>query len=392
MRICVLTSGHLATCPRMAKAAAAFAEAGHEVRMVSAQFLDWAAEADRAPECCRWSAVDYRRRTAPTTYWRTAIAFHAARRWVDFAGPQRVSPAMLSAANGRASGALLKRALAEPADLFYGGTRGGIAVAALAARRAGVPYGVDLEDYHEGESAGAPRALIRQIQSEVLPRAAFITAGSAAIAARYQVDYGVPVVPIHNTFPLPAAAPDPEPPGRGVLRLYWFGQTIGADRGLADVMRAVELAGIRAELHLRGAGTAAGSAVPVHVYPPAAPGSMVELCRPYDIGLSPEVGRPLNRNLCLSNKALTYILAGLAVVLTDTEGQRALAADLGEGAILYRPGDIPALANGLQLWAEDRSALRRARQASWNAARTRWHWEHRCEKGALLAALEGAFR
>ena len=47
MRICVITSGHLATCPRMVKAADALAEAGHAVRIVSAQFLDWAAEADR---------------------------------------------------------------------------------------------------------------------------------------------------------------------------------------------------------------------------------------------------------------------------------------------------------------------------------------------------------
>src|SRR5208283_374773 len=110
MRICVITSGHLATCPRMVKAADALAEAGHTVRIVSTQFLDWAADADRVwggppggcplghgtspsrypveesapvprPRCPSWSTVDYRRRTAPATYWRTRLEFQAARRW-----------------------------------------------------------------------------------------------------------------------------------------------------------------------------------------------------------------------------------------------------------------------------------------------------------------------
>ncbi|HUB83243.1 MAG TPA: glycosyltransferase [Bryobacteraceae bacterium] len=391
-RICVITAGHLATCPRMVKAAGALAEAGHYVRVISAQFLEWAAEADRPLAPVRWSAVDYRLRVAPAKYWRVAAEFHAARRWIKLIGPRCASLGALAAANGRAAHDLLKRALREPADLFYGGTRGGLAIAALAARRAGVPFGVDLEDFHEGESPGPSGELIRQLQRRVLPRAAFVTAGSCAIASRYEADYAVRVLPIHNTFPLPAQAPDPEPPGNGALRLYWFGQTIGADRGLEDVVRAIEAAGIRAELHLRGAGVFTHRRIPIHIHPPAPPEQMIDLCRPYDVGLSPEAGRPINRELCLSNKALTYILGGLAVVLTDTAGQRQFGCELGEGALRYRPGDVPSLAAGLKRWAQDRAALRRAREAAWNAARNRWHWEHRREKGALVAAVEGAFR
>ena len=390
MRICVITAGHLATCPRMVKAASALAEAGHDVRMISTKFLDWAADADRPLAPRRWRAVDFRRRSAPAAYWRTALEFHAARHWVRRMGARHASLGTLAAANGRAARDLLKLALAEPADLFYGGTRGGLAIAALAARHAGVPYGIDLEDFHDGESEGSPCEIIRQIERRVLPRAAFVTAGSCAIASRYEADYGIPVLPIHNTFPLPAQAPDPEPPGHGALRLYWFGQTIGADRGLEDVIRAVDLAGIRAELHLRGAGAFTHRQLPVHIHPPAPPGQMIDLCRPYDIGLSPEEGRTPNRELCLANKALTYILGGLAVVLSDTAGQRQFACELGEGALRYQPGDIATLAAGLKRWAHDRPALRRAREAAWNAARNRWHWEHRHEKGALIAAVEGA--
>ena len=390
MRICVITAGHLATCPRMVKAARALAEAGHEVRAVSAQFLEWAADADRPSAPRRWKAVDYRLRTAPAKYWRTAIEYHAARHWVKRIGARFAPLGALAAANGRAVRDLLKLALAEPADLFYGGTRGGLGVAALAGQRAGVPFAIDLEDFHDGESEGQPCEIVRHLQRRVLPRAAFVTAGSCAIASRYEADYGVPVLPIHNTFPLPAHAPDPEPPGNDALRLYWFGQTIGSDRGLDDVVHAIEIAGIRAELHLRGAGAFTHPRIPVHVHPPAPPAQMIDLCRPYDVGLSPEAGLTPNRELCLANKALTYILGGLAVVLSDTVGQRQLGCELGEGALRYQPGDVASLAAGLKRWSQDRAALRRAREAAWNAARTRWHWEHRHEKGALIAAVEGA--
>ena len=305
--------------------------------------------------------------------------------------------AILAAVNGRAAYELLKLALAEPADLFYAGTCGGLAIAALAARKTGKMYGLDLEDFHDGEFE-------RDVLREVLPGAAFVTAGSAAIATEYERWFGIPALAIHNTFPLPVVAPREEPPGKGTLRLYWFSQTIGAGRGLEDVVRAVGVAGIRAELHLRGSArpeyvarlkTLIGEVkarMTVEVHAPAPPDQMVELCFPYDAGVSAEEARDVNRELCLSNKALTYVVAGLPVVLTETAGQRDLAGDLGEGALRYQAGDVLSLANGLRRWAEDPGALRRARAAAWRAAQRRWHWDHRAEKGALIEAVEGAVR
>jgi glycosyltransferase involved in cell wall biosynthesis len=280
---------------------------------------------------------------------------------------------------------------------------------AEAGRRADVPFALDLEDFHSAErDAGAAsalgHALAERIEKAVLPDAQFLTASSAAIAGAYANTYGVHPVTVHNTFPLPARAPALEPsPGEG-LRLYWFSQTIGAGRGLEDAVRGVGLAGMPGELHLRGRpvpgyvdilrrladGVAPRLRIVLH--DPAPPDTMVEACAGYDVGLAVEPGFSVNNRLALSNKAFTYMLAGLAVVLTDTPGQRELAVDLGEGAALCAPGDASAIAAALTRWTREKISLARAKAAAWQAARRRWHWEHPDDRGALLAAVDKALR
>jgi hypothetical protein len=113
---------------------------------------------------------------------------------------------------------------------------------------------------------------------------------------------------------------------------------------------------------------------------------MVDLCREHDIGLAIEEPDVFNHDLALSNKALTYPLAGLALLLTETAGQRVLAADVGE-AVVVKSGDVDALAAGLRQWADSPARLTDAKAAAWEAARRRWHWEHEVERGRLLDSV-----
>jgi hypothetical protein len=119
---------------------------------------------------------------------------------------------------------------------------------------------------------------------------------------------------------------------------------------------------------------------------------MVDSCRPYEVGLAVEQPDVRSRELCLTNKALTYPLAGLATVVTNTLGQRAFAEDLGAGALAYAPGDVRTFADGLRRWFEDPMRLTCARRAAWAAAARRWHWEHPLERDALVGAIEAAVR
>lgn len=411
-KICVVTAGHLSTCPRMLKAADAFAEAGYEVRMISTRHVGWATKTDeevRRSRNWRWTVVDYDRNSARATYWLSGMRYKTARKLAQFINPTRLPLHLTASGYGRVHGELLAAALAEPADLFYGGTTGALTAVAMAGRRTNTPYALDLEDFHSAEQDSNPEAdlshaLAERIERDILPGAAFLTAGSRAMADAYRDKYGVNPITIHNTFPLPDREPDfSRAPGEA-LRLYWFSQTIGVGRGLEDVIKAIGLANISAELHVRGnpvtgyleslqrlAADAAPSLQLIY-HEPASPARMIELCRSYDIGLAVEPGFSFNNKIALSNKAFTYMLAGLAVVFTDTPGQRPLALDLGNAALLYQPGDVAALAAGLKRWADDKELLGAAKMAAWKSAKRRWHWQHDSERGALLQVVRNVLR
>lgn len=407
LRICVLTAGHLSTSPRMLKAADTLARAGYHVRVVSTRHVDWATETDRSVRRSReglwtWRVIDFRRQGAKRLYLTSGIRSRSAR-WIGKQlSPKTLTVGLAARARDRIYPEIVSAVLEESVDLIYGGG-GALAATAESARRMGVPFALDLEDFHTGEYADSAEtrvanAFTSRIEREVLPRAALITAGSREIANAYIERYGVDAIPINNSFPLPETPPDTQPP-TGQLRLYWFSQTIGPGRGLEEIVSGVAAAGIEASLHLRGrpmAGylaelsqraVAVAPRLRLVDHPPGAPDEMVSLCRGFDIGLAPELDSVLNKSLSLSNKALTYILAGLGVAMTDTQGQHELGVDLGEGAVLYRPGDVATLGAGLARWDRDRESLGRAKAASWAAAKRRWNWDDPRESGRLLEAV-----
>ena len=410
-RICVVTAGQLSTCPRMLKAADAFADAGWDVHVVSTSWMAWARTGDaeiiaRRSGKWKWSVVKWNRASAPVRNFWSGIRHRLTRRVVSQIGPRRASLRTLGAAQIRINTELTAKAAQVDCDFFYGGG-GALAATALAAKRNAVPFALDLEDFHSGELDDSPdgyraRTIVEEIETRVLPRASFLTAGSGGIAEAYRDKYAAAPLVVNNTFPLPSQPPVFKTNASPTLRLYWFSQTIGGGRGLEEVVQALGMADIPVELHLRGRpanGYLKGlqtlvnrvaSKTILRVHEPSSPDEMVALAAEFEVGLAVEETKNVNRRICLTNKAFTYVLAGLAVVFTDTPGQRALAHDLGAGALLYPPGDAAALAKGLRNWASDKNILLAARKAAWEAARRRWHWEHSLERGVLLRALDSA--
>ena len=406
-RVTVVTAGHLSACPRMLKAADALACAGYRVRVVSVNHTPWMADADVVVKSTRhwsWSVVDYDAVTGRALQRRTGARFRVMQALAKAFGPGRLSIGLAIRAYSRAHDEIVREVIAQPADIIYGGSTGALAAVAESARRLGVPYGIDFEDLHSGEHGGEDgeltNALAARIERHVIHNAAFLTAGSPMIADAYAELYGVRPIPVHNTFSIVPDAAN----GRvdGPLRLYWFSQTLGAGRGIEDIIRAAGKADVPVALHLRARpipsyvrslrSLSEGIApkLELALHDPAAPDDMVALAQAYDAGLACEEPHTMNRRLCLTNKIFTYLAAGVPVVLSRTPAQARLESDLRDAAFGYECGDTDGLACVIRRLATDATLRGRSRAAARAAAECRWHWEHPEDRGALLAAVGAA--
>ena len=393
-RICLVTTGQPSTNPRLVKEADALVEAGFAVEVIGAHWTSWAHDADRrllASRQWRCMLIDWRREAAPLLFWKTRIRHRVARELAQYLA----SDTLRDAATSRITPELTRRALATPADLYIAHTLGARPAAAAAAARHGAKLGFDAEDFHRGQFAlhdqSSERRVTEQVECRYLPRCNYVTAASPLIAHDYAkiATNGVPTC-VLNVFPLAARPRERRPAGgRGPLKLYWFSQTVGPDRGLDDVVRAMgccENDGI--QLYLRGAWSpgyqsslqslaAAAGVKPDRIVPlPLVdPDDMIGQAADFDAGLAVETGATVNNDLALSNKLFTYLLAGVAVIATRTRGQRALLEDLGSSARGYDPGDIHALAGILDEWSHDRAALDATRAAAWALGESRYNWD-----------------
>lgn len=408
-RVCMLSQAQPSTNPRLVKEADALTEAGYEVEVLCTQHVDWAREADRdllGSRKWKCTVIGSGPETAGWPRLRHKIA-----RSLEPALP--IAP-VIQAAVGRLVPELAKAAMQRQADLYIARHPGALSAAGRAARKHKARLGYDAEDYETGHAsmdsadlsvaASQPDRIARAIERKWLPQCAYVTAGSPAIADAYAEQYGIArPAPVLNVFPLCTRPRQFRPQRTGPLRLYWFSQTIGGDRGLQDVVRAMgSLPECNIELHLRGQWAqgfedelrqlAASLAVPqqriVH-YAPAPADQMVQLASEFDVGLALEQPVSRNRMLCLTNKMFTYMLAGNAILATSTPGQQPILQTIGPAAVQYNPGDVATFAAELKRWHDDRGALQRSRLASWQWGTDRYNWD--TEKKLFLSTVEQVF-
>jgi len=206
-----------------------------------------------------------------------------------------------------------------------------------------------------------------------------------------------------NVFPRQDAPAAPVQPGPITAdrpaRVYWFSQTVGPGRGLEAVVAILGRMSTPVELHLRGLVTpgyrtdlsrraaAGGMARPIRFLDSGPPAEMVRLAAGADLGLSTEESRPLNRDLCLTNKIFVYLLAGIPQLLSTTTAQRALAPELGPAALLAGLGEPAPAAAVLDAFLTSPARVAEARRTAWELAQRRFNWD--VEKAGLLEAVRG---
>ena len=405
VRVCLISPGHLSTNPRLLKEARALTEAGHDVSVVCGQYSAWAREKDRALIDRRWRVeyVPFGPTEAPKSTYVVQGLRHRAARFLAQAGIS--SFAIWEAAHTPVGPNLSSAAMRVPADLYIAHYPAALPAAARAARKYGVAYAFDAEDYHLGDLPDSSehkveKRIIHAIESRYLSGAAYVTAASPMIADAYAQTYRIPrPTVVLNVFPRANAPSSNTPRGTAEPRpsLYWFSQTIGSGRGLETAIEAIARAESRPHLYLRGTPAkayddrlrtlahSAGVADRLHLLPPETPDEMERLGAQYDLGYLGEVAQTRNRQIALTNKLFSYLIGGVPIVGSDVPAHVALAPNLGEAMSLFRTADAAALAETLDGLLMNPDRLAAARSHAWSLGQHRFCWE--VEKRAFLDAV-----
>jgi peptidoglycan/xylan/chitin deacetylase (PgdA/CDA1 family)/glycosyltransferase involved in cell wall biosynthesis len=407
-RICLVTSEHLSMNPRLVKEADALHAAGFEVHTVSCQWMDWQRQEDeRLLEKRGWRnhVVDFSRRQAPGFFWSSRLRHYAARQIAPLLSRREID----ERAVGRVVPEMTELAASIPADLYIGHNLAGLPAAVLAAQANGVPAGFDAEDFHSSmwltrTGPGAADRLAEKIEATFLRHCSYLTAAAPLIADAYSRKYKLPLpATVLNVFPFADRPPtfrqqDPTAP----LTLYWFSQVIGARRGLEEIVCAIGSCGSsNISLHLRGqwqpdfetrlrdlAKLCGLREEQIVSHGLASPDDMIRLSAEYDVGLALEQPISENRDICVTNKICTYLLAGNAVIASATRGQQLLMDQLPDCGLCYKPGEVETVARQLKEWERDRAQLEHLRRNAWRYGEQRYNWE--IEKQKLLTAVEQA--
>lgn len=404
-RVCLISTGHLASNPRLVKEADALYEAGFAVKVIagdtspSVRPLD-----DTIRRRALWQVTTARLGRSPGYFALRSRQLFAKKAFAFGVRGVQVAEWALSPSIQR----LTKAAAAEPADLYIAHHLGALSAAAWAARRHSAKLGFDAEDDHIGELTETPEnrldiAIRRRIEAEFLPHCQHLTASSPGIARVYWERHGVTMTPILNVFPISQAPPSPPADRNGrALSVYWFSQTIGQGRGLEFFIKAMEKMRGMVTLSVRGSdflgysaklktlAAEVGVTDAISFLPSAPPEEMARLAAQHDVGLASELNAPPNHRICLSNKIFTYLLAGIPVLLSNTPAQCEIAGELGIAARVFDLANSDFIAATLDVWASDAKALASAKYEAWRLAQTRFNWDREKERflQCVRAALE----
>ncbi|WP_052050911.1 glycosyltransferase [Leptolyngbya sp. KIOST-1] len=398
-RILILIGGHCCTAPRPQKEADTLAAAGHKVTVAGVWFdpdlvrRDQDLLQDRAWTFC--PVLDFR----PGRRSRLGVRLQAnlARRLFGRFG--LATPALL----GYGARRMLQFAQTHRADLTIVHSEAGLWVGQQLLRQ-GYAVGVDFEDWFSHDLLPAarqqrPLQWLGELEADLLRHCGYRLTTSQAMAEAIARHYDVtPPTVVYNVFPQ-VKLEQPQVRTYSNLRLHWFSQTIGPGRGLELLFEALPHLTMLVEVHLRGTCSSAnqtwlahqiplGWANHVHIHPTVPNDELPIRIAENDIGLALEQVDPPSRDLTVTNKLFQYLQAGLAVIATDTAGQREVFQQAPAIGHLVAVGDGQALATAIEDLVCNPARLQAAKAAARHAAQSRFSWE--VEEKTLLAAAEMA--
>ncbi|MCG9893291.1 MAG: glycosyltransferase [Thermosynechococcaceae cyanobacterium MS004] len=403
-KIAIFIGAHLCTAPRPQKEALTLAQAGHSVTVYGIWFDPQLVERDRT----LIQTLPYRFepildfRPLPSQRWQrlgvrlpARIARERFRRWGQF------SPELL----GYGARAMLRRALRENADLTIVHSEAGLWAGVELLKR-GLRVGVDFEDWFSEDLLPSaqktrPIAQLRQLEQTLAQRCTYaLTTSETMAAAMAEAYHAPPPTVVYNAFPrAEGVAPLSHAPRCNPPSLHWFSHTIGPGRGLETLFAALPLVQSPVEIHLRGHYPDSSSSwmeplIPedwrsrLTLHPLVSNAELPLRIADHDIGLALETPFCRSRQHTITNKLFQYLQGGLAVIATDTEGQREALGQAPGAGTLIAPDDPAALAAAIDAYVGHPETLVIAQQAAYRAAQEHLCWE--AQTGRLIETLEQA--
>jgi len=304
--------------------------------------------------------------------------------------------------------ALRQAASRNRADLLIAHSESSMAAVASAAADRSRLAGVDMEDwFSEDHSPNGkkyrPIHLLRTLEDSLL-KAKYSSCPSQAMSNALASEFNCrPPAVIYNAFSwLERESLVGDFKDRKDLQtpsIHWYSQTLGEGRGLEDLFAALPNLIWEVEIHLRGNPVAGfdrwlSERVPpewlskIFIHGLVENHELLSRIAEHDIGFAGEMKFCRSRDLTVTNKILQYLLAGLAVVASDTKGQKEVAAQADGAVRIYRSGDPAALAKELNVLLTSPDELARSKAAALAAARETFCWERQAPR--LVEEVERA--
>lgn len=404
-RICFITTAHLSSNPRLVKEVSSAVSAGHTVSVIYNQYaINWnrfdAEIMERFPDV-NWIGLDWI--GTGIRSWVFKYYSGALQKTSRFLFSFLKIGVVLKLAANRNFYLQLSLARRERADIYIGHTLGTLPVVVEAAEANKSLSGFDAEDFHRNEmtddTASINYLLPKLIEDRYIPRVSYLSTASPLISRAYGELYPTQQpLTINNTFSVDFLQMPSN--HRETLKLFWFSQTIGAGRGIEDVMRAIaKLNGRSITLTLLGNCTDSQLQYWVEVakscdldwktvtiLAPVREREIFSIAARHHIGLALEQQTPRNRDVCLTNKLFTYLLSSLAVIATETEAQKDFFNKYPGVGETIPIGDVEAIVALLDEWASDPEKVCQMQKKAHATAFNQLNWEK--EQKKFLKLLE----
>lgn len=412
-KICLITPAHLSFNPRLVKEADALCEAGYSVTVISCNYNDSITQFDnKILKSAKWKSLilKWSKKKNPTLFWYSRIRKYFLTKIYRnklFKKYLSDNKDILLRIFDRVLPELEKLVLNHPADLYIAHNLQSLPIAYEAAKKYNSLLGFDAEDLHsemfrEEEQNSVYKELAEYYERTFIKKCDYLTTASPGISRAYRKKYNLEYLPpvILNVFPLLMSEKKVAERHDSTLKIYWFSQTIGRYRGLNDILEALgKLNNMDIELHLLGNWQTGFKKEffertqelkidnnKIYSHPLTCSNNMINFASSFDIGLALEEKVSNNRNICLTNKIFTYMLAGNAIIATNTDGQKEISENAGNAIKTYESGDIDSLVSIIEQWYLNRNKLQTAKEESLKLGISKYNWDN--EKKKFLDLVE----